>query len=68
MTDQQPSETPSDAADLEYDLAHEGSEVAQKQTPHWQDRSRTSPAPMPVTTSDYSGDYGYDLAHDISGH
>ncbi|HEY6797396.1 MAG TPA: hypothetical protein VI248_22200 [Kineosporiaceae bacterium] len=50
------------APDLEYDLAHEAS--------HQHGCLPAAPDPAAMVqvcneTSDYEGDYGYDLAHDI---
>ena len=59
MSDQQPGAITEVGADLEYDLAHEGSGV--NVSPHNQMRRE----PVVTTTPEYDGDYSYDLAHDI---
>jgi hypothetical protein len=47
--------------DLEYDLAHEVD-------PRLRAPARApDPVVVPTATVDYSGDYGYDLAHDVPG-
>jgi hypothetical protein len=53
VTDQQPE------PDLEYDLAHEASEVSTPLNPH------RDPEPVATETPEYDGDYSYDLAHDV---
>lgn len=56
----QPS--PEECSDLEYDLAHEAVPATGDTTP----AASRKPEPTYVTTeTDYDGDYGYDLAHDI---
>jgi hypothetical protein len=52
------------AADLEYDLAHEAGDHA---VPSQRRAAAPEhpPAVVATETSDTSGDYGYDLAHDI---
>ncbi|HEU4349091.1 MAG TPA: hypothetical protein VFR35_15040 [Actinoplanes sp.] len=50
-------------SDLEYDLAHEAAVAASTAGPS---RDRQQQSVYVVTeTKDYSGDYGYDLAHDV---
>jgi hypothetical protein len=51
------------AADLEYDLAHERAAAAE--APSGQQRRPS--VYVPTETKDYDGDYGYDLAHDVPG-
>ncbi len=52
-----------DCSDLEYDLAHEAVPVTDDAG---QGSGRTRAEPTYVATeTDYDGDYGYDLAHDI---
>jgi hypothetical protein len=53
------------APDLEYDLAHEAAHQPAGCSP-----ATVSPDPAAMVqvfnqTTDYDGDYGYDLAHDI---
>ena len=59
MSEQQRPWLPSE--DLEYDLAHEV-DPAQRAAPE-----PPAPVVVPTVTADYSGDYGYDLAHDVPG-
>ena len=47
--------------DLEYDLAHEVDPTL-RAVP-----CQPDPVVVPTVTVDYSGDYGYDLAHDVPG-
>lgn len=54
-----PGEPTGLGSDLEYDLAHEvaGATTAAEAPP--------SPHIQVATQTDYDGDYGYDLAHDV---
>jgi len=53
---------PEECSDLEYDLAHEAVTATGGSIP----TTTRPPEPTYVATeSDYDGDYGYDLAHDI---
>jgi hypothetical protein len=65
MTDPDPLAQPGteECSDLEYDLAHEAVPTAADAD---QGNAPTRAEPTYVATeSDYDGDYGYDLAHDI---
>jgi len=57
------SPDPGPQTDLEYDLAHEWTAVPRA--------AEVTQAPpnvyVPTETVDQSGDYGYDMAHDIPG-
>ena len=58
---QQPSE-PYRGGDYEYDEAHAGADVA---VPGGSARERPRPTCVSTQTPGYSGDYSYDLAHDV---
>ena len=47
--------------DLEYDLAHEVDPSLRAVA------GQPDPVVVPTETVGYSGDYGYDLAHDVPG-
>jgi hypothetical protein len=68
MAERPPEQTgPTQSEDLEYDLAHEQVEGAGRvtdATPHEQEAESVYVA---TETSDYDGDYEYDLAHDVPG-
>ncbi|HEU5271012.1 MAG TPA: hypothetical protein VFU36_13895 [Jatrophihabitans sp.] len=53
---------PEECSDLEYDLAHEAVTSTGGALP---DAARKPEPTYVATESDYDGDYGYDLAHDI---
>jgi len=48
--------------DLEYDLAHDDLGSVPQQS-----RPADEAVYVATETADYSGDYGYDLAHDVPG-
>ena len=62
MTDHLPDRVPdAESADLEYDLAHEAEVQSTTMSPESDERRPTALPEMPAD----SGDYSYDLAHDI---
>jgi hypothetical protein len=61
------SQEPVQAEDLEYDLAHEQVEGAGSVTEAAPPETEQQPVYVATQTSDYDGDYAYDLAHDVPG-
>lgn len=70
MTDERAAEpgVPAQAEDLEYDLAHEQVEGAGRVTDAAHEEEKAPESVYVATeTSEYDGDYAYDLAHDVPG-
>ena len=58
-------EAPVGGPDLEYDLAHDQVAGAGAGGPEPAAGRRPDQVYVPTETTDYDGDYGYDLAHDV---
>jgi hypothetical protein len=61
------SPEPAQTDDLEYDLAHEEVEGAGRATDAGRPEKEAESVYVATETSDYDGDYEYDLAHDVPG-